>query len=168
MTTTQPTACYVVGCSLLLYLFFSMAVIVAIHLNSVPLFEKSLLLRTSAMCSAFGMLGASIASIRKYYRALITESNTSGLGEVSQKLNWDFGWLFYYLTRPILGATLGAIAYVLTFIIFEILTNSHTSTISNQGNMMLYAFSLLAGYSVSHVLDRLSIIATQIFDPNNG
>lgn len=168
MPRQLPVTCYVVGVSILLFMALSMLLIVAIHLNEVPLLGRSPLLRTVAMCGAFGMLGASIASIRKYYRVLITESTARELGQEVSESTWDFGWAFYYITRPILGAILGALAFIITFILFQLLSTARESAISSQGNLMLYAVSLLSGYAVSQVLDRLSSVAKQIFAPLNG
>lgn len=166
MPLRHPLTCYVIGFLLLLFLGLAVASIVAIHLNEAPLINRSPWLRTSAMCAAFGMLGASIAATRKYYKVLITESASRELGKADAHTVWDFGWTFYYLTRPILGAILGALAFVFVFIGFEILSISQNSSISRQGNMMLYAISLLSGYSVSQVLDRLNAVAKQVFAPN--
>lgn len=161
----QP-ACYVVGAILLGFLALSLALIVAIHLHEVAVLERTQLLRTSGMCAAFGMLGASMAVIRKYYRVLITESAEKRAGQQWQEFVWDYGWTFYYLTRPVLGAVLGSLAFLLVFIGFEILSEAKTPTsISRHGHMMLYAIALLAGYSVSQVLDRLSVVAKQVFSP---
>ncbi|MFH1987916.1 MAG: hypothetical protein ABIK25_09855 [Pseudomonadota bacterium] len=137
-------------------------------MHELPILERSQLLRTSAMCGAFGMLGASMATIRKYYQLLITEGTAKGAGRPVSESAWDFGWTFYYLTRPILGAVLGALTFVLVFVGFEILSTTQTSSISNHGHMMLYAISLLAGYAVSQVLDRLTMVARQVFAPIDG
>jgi len=109
------------------------------------------------------MLGASVASIRKYYKTLISDSTSRALGNDSKQSSWEFGWVFYYLTRPILGGILGALAYTLAFIGFQILSGPQITTISHQGNMLLYAVSLVSGYAVSDVLDRFKLIAKQLF-----
>jgi len=166
MPLRHPITCYVIGFSLLFFLGFSLASIVAIHLNEAPLITRSPWLRISAMCAAFGMLGASLAATRKYYKVLITESTARALGKTDAHAVWDFGWTFYYLTRPILGAILGALAFALVLIGFEILSISQNSSISRQGNMMLYVIALLSGYAVSQVLDRLNAVAKQVFAPN--
>lgn len=168
MSKKHSTSCYLIGVLLLGYLAFSIISIIAIHLNEIPFLHRSHLLRTSALCSAFGMLGSSMASIRKYYRVLITESNSNSTSQLGEDNRWGFGWTFYYLTRPILGATLGGLAFILVFVGFRVLSTSPVNMISSQGNMMLYVVSLLAGYAVSQVLDRLSDVATQVFDFTGG
>lgn len=165
MPSKLPTSCYVVGITLLGFLGLSLLSVVVVHLHELPILERSQLLRTSAMCGAFGMLGASMAAIRKYYQLLITENTAKGAGRPVSESAWDFGWTFYYLTRPILGAVLGALTFVFVFVGFEILSTTQTSSISKHGHMMLYAISLLAGYAVSQVLDRLSMVAKQVFAP---
>jgi len=167
MSRQLPVSCYVVGIALLGFLILALLSIVAIHLHEIPILERSQLLRTSAMCGAFGMLGSSMATVRKYYQVLITESAAKYAGRQVSESGWDFGWTFYYLTRPILGSVLGALAFVLVFIGFEILSATQTTPISNHGHMMLYAIALLAGYAVSQVLDRLTLVARQVFSPIN-
>jgi xanthine/uracil permease len=163
MSRQYPVACYLVGVLLLLFLGIAVAALIAIHLNELPFVGRSQLLRVHALCGAFGMLGASVASIRKYYKTLISDSTARSIGNDTNQSSWDFGWVFYYFTRPILGGILGALAYTLAFIGFQILSGPNISKISNQGNMLLYAVSLVSGYAVSDVLDRFKLIAKQLF-----
>jgi len=158
-----PIACYVVGILLIVYLFISVSVILAVYLNYCDILAHSDLLRSHVICGAFGMLGAAIASIRKYYKYLITYSTAKASGRSVQPMDWSFGWVYYYLTRPILGSALGALAYLLSFIGFHILADSPSLDISNKGEYILFAVSFVSGFSVSHVLDRVEAVAKQIF-----
>jgi hypothetical protein len=115
------------------------------------------------MCGAFGMLGAAVAAIRKYYRTLITESTARAANRPVTPSVWDFGWMFYYLTRPLLGSILGSLTYTLSFVGFQVLATSTDIQISSNGKYLLYALSFMAGFSVSQALDRLNALAKQVF-----
>src|SRR3990170_529995 len=111
-----PKSCYFVGVSLVI--------------NLLPVLTIETLLRMHLMCGAFGMLGASVASIRKYYKVLITEATEKQSGKTVQKTDWSLGWVYYYLTRPLLGTVLGALSFTLSFIGFHVLANQPTIEIS--------------------------------------
>jgi hypothetical protein len=159
----RPAACYVVGVVLILFMLFAGALIVAVHLNAVEWLSRTSLLRTHVMCAAFGMLGAAMAGVRKYYKTLITET-TARMGTLpSGPVVWDLGWLVYYLTRPILGAILGALSFTLSFVGFHVLANPSKIEISDEGRYLLFALAFVAGFAVSQVLDRLNSVAKEIF-----
>lgn len=159
----HPPACYIVGGTLLVYLFLGAAILVAVHMNLFSIFLKADLLRSHVMCGAYGMIGATMASIRKYYRVIITESTARLKGDSTASIEWGLGWVYYYLTRPILGSILGALCYTLTFIGFQILAEPTSFGISSEGRYLLYALSFISGFAVSNVLDRLGELAEQIF-----
>lgn len=158
-----PKSCYFVGVSLVIYLLFAVLAILFIHLNLLPVLTIETLLRMHLMCGAFGMLGASVASIRKYYKVLITEATEKQSGKTVQKTDWSLGWVYYYLTRPLLGTVLGALSFTLSFIGFHVLANQPTIEISANGRYALFALAVVSGFSVSHVLDRLEEVSRQIF-----
>jgi len=158
-----PLTCYIVGGSLLGYLFFSTFVLIVVHLDLFTIFAKAKLLRAHIMCGSFGMIGATIASIRKFYRVIITESTAKVSGDPIQPMKWGLGWVYYYLTRPILGSFLGALCFTLSFIGFQILAEPASLQISSEGRYLLYALSFISGFAVSNVLDRLGELAEQIF-----
>jgi hypothetical protein len=158
-----PVACYVVGIFLIVYLIISVCVILIVYLKYRNILVDSYLLRSHVICGAFGMLGAAIASIRKYYQYLITYSTARAIGRSVQPMDWSLGWIYYYLTRPILGAALGALTYLLSFIGFHVLIDSPSLDISYKGKYFLYAVAFVSGFSVSHVLDRVDAVAKQIF-----
>lgn len=158
-----PIACRVVGVLLIVFLFIAVAIIFVAHLNCIEVLAQSDLLRSHVICGAFGMLGASIASVRKYYQYLITYSTAKATGRSNQSMDWSLGWVYYYLTRPILGSVLGALAYLLSFIGFQVLAGSNSLEISNKGKYLLFAVSFVSGFSVSHVLDRVDAVSKQIF-----
>jgi hypothetical protein len=139
-------------------------IIVIVHLNLIRPLAGAWLLRTHVLCAGFGMAGASIASIRKYYRTLITESSGTPSERAALAPNrWTFGWVFYYCTRPILGAALGAFSFMLSFVGFQILARPYEMGISDEGKYLLYAVAFMSGFAASHVLDRLAAIARQAF-----
>jgi hypothetical protein len=84
-----PIACYVVGTLLVVYLFIGVSVILAVHLNYSKVLAHSDLLRSHIICGAFGMVGAAIASIRKYYQYLITYSSTKTTGRSNKPMDWS-------------------------------------------------------------------------------
>ncbi len=157
-----PTACYVVGILLLICLIVAAFAITIFHLDIVTFLKDDKLMRAHFICGTFGMLGASMAAIRKYYKTLITYStNIANNNNVS--LDWSWGWVYYYLTRPLLGAILGALTYTLSFIGFQIISSGNQIDFSPQGQYLLYSIALISGFSVSHVLDRLENVSKQMF-----
>ncbi|MDO8446924.1 MAG: hypothetical protein Q7T53_12655 [Deltaproteobacteria bacterium] len=162
-TPKYPLACYIVGLSLVGYLSIAVIVILIVHLNMVIYLAKASVLRTHILCGAFGMLGASMASIRKYYKYLISHSTALINNKECVPMDWSLGWVYYYLTRPILGAVLGAITFTLSFIGFQILSDAQQIEISGKGKNLLFALAFVSGFSVSHVLDRVDAISRQIF-----
>lgn len=159
----HPAGCYVVGGVLPLCLLAAAFSIVAVHLRWPTIVQASLMLRAHTMCALFGMLGATLAAIRKYYRALISEATAFAKGEQSPLTNWGWGWLYYYMTRPLLGAVLGALSFTLSYIGLQLLAKPSDIQISTQGRYLLVALSFVSGFSVSHVLDRLDAVSRQVF-----
>lgn len=151
-----------ISVALIFSLLVSVATVVCIHIGIFPFAPSSAILRAHVMCGAFGVLGASMASLRKLYRALITESTLRANEKQFVPLVWDFGWVLYYLTRPLLGGVLGALSYTLSLVGFQILTGHVDAKISSQGRYLLYALAVLFGFSVSHALDRMNSVAKDI------
>jgi len=160
-----PTICYIVGIAIMIHIIIASLAIVAIHFQFFEIIERSLIFKTHAYCGLFGMLGAAIAAARKYYRVLITESTTLLSGKPYIKSDWNLGRVYYYLTRPILGFVIGALTYTLSFVGFQILSDTNPVSVSNEGRYLLFALSFISGFSVSHVLNRLEAISKQIFSP---
>lgn len=163
-----PTVCYFIGLYLIISIIIAASIIVIIHLNFMSVYLNASVMRIYALCGAFGMLGAAVASIRKYYRYLITYSTSKYTGHAVLPMDWSLGWVYYYLTRPILGAILGALTYLLSFIGFQILSESPISQISTKGRYFLFALAFMSGFSVSDVLDRLSAVSKQLFDAKSN
>jgi hypothetical protein len=164
----RPRACYCVGAMLLLYLCIGSGILIAVHLNRSSFLPSDGLFRAHVMCGGFGMVGASMAALRKFYRALITETTNHHAGGKYLPTVWDFGWVVYYITRPLLGGVLGGLMFTLTFVGFQILATPQTVQISPQGRYALYAVAFFAGYSVSHVLDRLNTFSKHAFNPKDN
>lgn len=143
--------------------FISVAMIVCVHLDIWPAFSKTHMLRSHVMCGSFGMLGATLAAMRKFYRTLITESTAKAASKPVIPAIWDFGWVYYYLTRPVLGGILGALTYTLSFVGFHVLAAQPDVKMSAEGRYLLCALSFVSGFSVSHALDRLNVLAKQFF-----
>jgi len=161
--THRPAICYCVGIVLIVYLLASVFLVVAVHVNLFGDFGRFQLLRAHVMCGGFGMLGAAMATARKYYQILITESTNRANKKPTPVVIWDLGWSFYYLTRPILGGILGALSYTLSFVGFNALSTMPDVGISKEGHLLLYGLAFVSGYAVSQVLDRLNTIAKQLF-----
>jgi hypothetical protein len=115
------------------------------------------------MCGAFGMLGATIAAMRRYYRTLITERAALAEGKSFTPADWTLGWIYYYLTRPLLGGLLGAFTYMFSYAGLLVLATPRDTQVSSEGRFALYALALIAGFAVSHVLDRIEAVARQTF-----
>lgn len=152
---------------LIFYLLAATVGVLLIHLNVIQHLQQHHLLRTHLMCAGFGVIGASMAAIRKFYSALITESRRTRENTGPYYVDWSPGWLFYYATRPILGGFLGALSYLFLYGGFQILASTPKSEISNEGNLILYALSMLAGFSVSQVMTRIEQVAEQVFQRND-
>jgi hypothetical protein len=160
--TKHPASCYFIGVLLPLYLAIAMAIGVAMHLGWPRLLCESHLLKVHVMCALFGMVGASVAAIRKYYQVLISEATGLSRGKPSTT-NWDWGWIYYYATRPLLGSVLGALSCTLSYVGVQVLAKPSDIEFSNHGRYLLFAIALVSGFSVSHVLDRLNAVSKQVF-----
>ena len=152
-----------IGILLLAYFAFAIALLVAIHLVNFPLLEKHTLFRSHLVCMAFGMLGAVIASIRRYYHALITEEVSGREHSRALTLTWGYGCLYYYITRPLLGGVLAALVYMLSFVGVQVMVTAKDLQFKTEGLLILYAVAFLAGFSVTDVLNRIETVATSIF-----
>lgn len=148
--------------ALIVFILFAITMIASIHLWWGLLNINSQILRAHMMCGSFGMLGASMASLRKLYKSLITESTAKSRGTPFAPLTWDFGWVLYYITRPMLGAILGASSYLLGYVGFQILTGPVDVNVSNHGTHLFYTIALLCGFSASQALDRMHTAAKDI------
>lgn len=152
-----------VGIMLMVYLAAAISLIIVVHINLFGQLVNFQLLRAHLMCGGFGVLGAAMAAMRKFYRILISEGASQLSGQSFLKINWNLGWMFYFITRPILGGILGALSYTLSFVGFNTLASSPDMEISTHGRFLLYGFAFVSGFGVSQVLDRLNAIAKQLF-----
>jgi len=166
--TRRPLACYFVGGLLLCFLVAAIAFGIAMHLGWPEIFCRSGLLKAHGMCAIFGMIGATLAAMRKYYQALITEETDATKGQPSEKINWGWGWQYYYVTRPLLGAILGALSFTLSYVGIQILAKPSDIQLSNHGRYLLFGLALVSGFSVSHVLNRLNSVAKQVFKASSS
>jgi len=160
----NPWQGYFIGLLLFCYLIVGAGAAISIHLNYFNVTKASTLLRNHLFCASFGFTGATIALIRKYYKAWITRSAAILTESNPPFQDWSFGWIYYYIVRPWLGATLGAFVFMLSLIGFNVLQSADKVTMmSEEGKMLLFALAFLTGYSVSDVLDRLSDTSEQLF-----
>ena len=162
---TYPPTCYVVGILLIVFLLLSASIIIIVHLDVFAFLKSAGLLRAHVMCGGFGMMGAALAAIRKYYKALITERTALATCQVLPPTDWTLGWVYYYLARPLMGGILGALSFTLSYVGVQVLVKPAASSISVEGQFVLYAIAFVAGFSVTHVLDRLEAVAKQTFGP---
>ena len=167
-TLQYPKACYFVGVSLVVYVVIAACTIIAVHMDWIATLAQATLLRSHVMCAAFGTLGAAVAAMRRYYKTLITESTAWAAARPIPPSDWTLGWVYYYLTRPILGGVLGALAYTLSFVGIQILATPPDVEVSNEGRVLLYALAFVSGFAVSHVLDSLEAVARKVFRADSG
>ena len=158
-----PLACYAVGIILVADLAVAVCSIIVLHMDLLPPLAEARLLRAHLMSGGFGMLGAAIAAVRKYYRTLITQTTATAAGGALTLSDWSIGWVYYYLTRPILGGVLGALAFTLSFVGVHVLASPSDTQISDEGRYLLFALAFVSGFAVSHLLDRLEELAQKIF-----
>ena len=161
-----PSRCYFTGAYLILALVTGVAATVVVHLDLID--THTPILRAHVMCGLFGAVGAAMAAIRKYYRALITEATARAAGQEGSGLDWSWGWVYYYFSRPVVGGVLGALAYTLSLVGVSALGEPGAADISDKGRHLRYALSFVSGFAVSHVLDRLNAVASQVFKAGTG
>jgi hypothetical protein len=152
-----------IGITLLAYLAIAIVTLIIVHIDAIAILLKFPLLRAHAMCAAFGMLGATVAAIRKYYQTLITFGVNADHLTTRHPPGSEYGWSFYYLTRPILGGIMGALVYMLTFISVQILAKPAKLDLASEGRMLLYALAFVSGYAVSNVLNRVEVVSRRVF-----
>lgn len=167
MSQEYPRACYFIGLSLVFYMLCTLGLMIVIHIGGLPFAREHTLLRIHVMAGLFGALGAAISAVRKYYHALITASTARASGRPLVLIDWSLGWVYYYLTRPLLGGVLGALSFTLTYVGFNILKGPALTEISGQGRYLIYGLAFLAGFSVGHALDRLDALAKEMFQTSS-
>jgi len=165
MAVRRHYSCYIIGAVLGLCLIATPVVIIVLHLDLIPGLSESPVLRAHVLCGAFGLLGASIATIRRYYHALITEERGPHTDGHHRPIVWGYGYLVYYVSRPVLGAILGPLVYMLSFIGLQVMVAADRIDISTEGRMLMYAIAFVAGYAVSDVMDRVEAISRNMFKP---
>jgi hypothetical protein len=152
-----------IGIVLFLYLIVAVFIIFIVHLNLIEIIKNNMLFRAHIMCGGFGMLGAAISLIRKYYSTLITESTINQKAETNFNFVWSAGWIYYYLIRPIMGGVAGALVFLLSYMSVQIIVIGRPLEISSQGRLLLYALSFIAGFSVTDVLNKIVEVSKQVF-----
>lgn len=172
MFTTLPRSASVVGGYLVASLIVGALLVLVIHLNWIPKICTEPMLRAHFICAAFGVMGASMAAMRKLYRAGITHDVL-----LAQKIDceatnpiksWGTWWVYYFVTRPIYGGFLGALVFLLSNVSLQIMSQAGGEVLSPQGRYILFGVACLSGYSVSHVLDHLSNASKKVFKNNTS
>ncbi len=154
----------IVICSLqIFFLILAGVLLLLISGDFIQIYSASPEIKNQLLCGLLGFIGALIASMRKFYRVLITYSSKCKNDSCSEELDLSIGWLYYYISRPLLGAFLGIFSVILVKLGFKVLLENKSQNISNEGSLLLFTISLLSGFSVSHVLNQLEAIAKQIF-----
>ncbi len=120
------------------------------------------LFQTFSYSFAAGGIGASLYSIRMLYYHSHLDKNDSNFkkGDIKE-FEWEWGWFWFYFNRPIMGAFVGFVTYVL--IVGGLLDENSLSIKNNQSIILAIGLSWLAGYNVSDIISRLESVASAIF-----
>ena len=158
----KPTAtCYAILAGLVIYFLIAITAIVVVGLDIFEFIAKRQLFKAHIMCGGIGMLASSMFMIRKYYKAM--ESMGESPDSTQPQPATALGSLVLYLSRPAFGTVLGASVYMLGYIGIHKVVRGDSIELSQSGMMVLYALAAVAGFAVTHLLDRMSAIAERIF-----
>ena len=122
------------------------------------LYQYGGLFKTLILSFSAGGIGASLYSIRMlYYHSHLCEKYNRFDEEKRKEFNWDRGWIWFYLNRPILGAFVGFVTYVL------ILCGFLDLKIGNKSSVIAIGLGWLAGYNVTELIHKLEDVASAVF-----
>ncbi len=123
-------------------------------LGQMDFLNQHLLVQAFSYSFAAGGIGASMYSIRMlHYQSHLKDNREDGF-------RWGWGWVRFYFNRPMLGAFLGFIIYVLIQGGLFTLPDKNQAT-----SKFLLAIGLgwLVGYNVTEIILRLEKTATALF-----
>lgn len=122
------------------------------------LYQHRELFKTLILSFSAGGIGASLYSIRMlYYHSHVCEEYNKFDEEKREEFKWEWGWIWFYFSRPILGAFVGFVTYVL------ILCGFLDLKIGNKSSLIAFGLGWLAGYNVTELIHKLEDVASAIF-----
>ncbi len=125
------------------------------------------LFQTLSYSFAAGGIGASLYSTRMLYYHFHLEKKDSSFDEDKKKeFEWEWGWFWFYFSRPIMGAFVGSVTYIL--IVLGLLGEDSLSIKSNQSIILAIGLGWLAGYNVTDIISRLESVASAVFGFEKG
>ena len=156
-----PTKEETMGILFVYLILFSLIGLLAWQLSFSSLNRHELI---QIFCYSFaaGGIGASLYSIRMlYYHSHLDKNNSNFKNEGIKEFVWGWGWFWFYFNRPIMGAFVGFITYVL--FVGGLFNENSLSIKNNQSIILAIGLGWLAGYNVSDLISRLESVASSIF-----
>ncbi|MEA3493754.1 MAG: hypothetical protein U9R38_05150 [Candidatus Margulisiibacteriota bacterium] len=87
-----------------------------------------------------GLLGSAVYMTRGFYQSAVEKVDNSKMFDFER-------WIWWYLSRPILGAIAGGLAFLIIFLAFDF-----TETTKNQTAFVLLGF--LSGYNFHEFIEK--------------
>lgn len=105
---------------------------------------------------AGGLLGAAVFAFRGFYQSVGPQNPQN------PRYQYDPNWTLWYISRPIMGAFLGAFSYAV--LRGGVATFGGAASSSAGPHAAYFAVAFLAGFSVTEVLDWTHAAARRIFN----
>lgn len=87
-----------------------------------------------------GLLGSAVYMIRGFYYSTVEKDNPEKI--------FDFNrWIWWYLSRPILGAIAGAISFIIIYLAFDLEQ-------SGKNQLVVFLAGFLVGYNFHEFIER--------------
>lgn len=122
------------------------------------LYQPLALFKTLILSFSAGGVGASLYSMRMlYYHSHICDDYNKFDINKREEFKWGWGWIWFYWNRPISGAFVGFVTYIL------ILSGFLNMEISNKSGIIAVGIGWLVGYNVTELIQKLEDVASAIF-----
>lgn len=87
-----------------------------------------------------GVLGSAVYMIRGFYYSTVEKNNSERI--------FDFDrWIWWYLSRPIMGAVAGAISFIIIYLAFDLEQSS-------KNQIVIYFAGFLVGYNFHDFIEK--------------
>lgn len=117
--------------------------------------DRQLATQAWPLTVAAGGMGATLYTIRGFYWAVGPQSDSNALYQ------YDPNWTWWYFLRPLIGALIGILAYVVTRVVLTPFGLPAPTSSTEVSSHMLVAFG--AGFSLTQVLSWLGRWISAVF-----
>ena len=123
-----------------LLIFFLAVSLLGIVIAYKQLFSISYFERTALVAISAGILGSVVYMTRGFYQSLAEKNDENKM--------FDFNrWVWWYLCRPIMGAIIGLILFIIIYLAFDL-------DQTNKNILAIFLLSFLSGYNFHEFMEK--------------